>query len=250
MTFTVSEVARRTGVSVRTLHHYDEIGLLPPAGRSRSGYRLYGPADLERLQQILFFRELGFPLEEILRIMSDPAYDVGAALRTQRELLADRVVKVRALLDAVDAALARLEKGEAMSTDETTAAFEGFDHAKYEEEAERRWGDGDAYKESKRRTARYTKQDWEAIKAEAGAIYERLAALMEAGTPATAPEAMEAAEAHRRHVDRWFYPCPREQHRGLGQLYVDDARFTAFFDRIRPGLARYACDAFAANAAR
>src|SRR5690349_6833670 len=111
MAFTVSQVARLSGVSVRALHHYDEIGLLRPSGRSSSGYRLYDDADLDRLQQILFFRELEFPLPEILRILGDPDFDLRAALQMQRQMLAERTVRTNALIAAVDAAIARLEKG-------------------------------------------------------------------------------------------------------------------------------------------
>src|SRR5438128_6645666 len=102
---TVSRLARLAGISVRTLHHYDEIGLLKPSGRALNGYRVYERAQLQRLQQILFYRELEFPLEEIARIMADPSFDVLAALLQQRQLLEQKAVKVRALLGAVDAAI-------------------------------------------------------------------------------------------------------------------------------------------------
>ncbi len=250
MALTVSEVARLTGVSVRTLHHYDEIGLLRPSGRSQAGYRLYHPGDLERLQQVLFFRELEFPLEQIARILGDPDFDVGAALRTQRQLLAEQAVKMTALVGAVDAALARLEKGTIMKQQEVTELFQGFDPAKYDEEARQRWGQTEAYRESRRRTAGYTKRDWEAIKREADEIYQRLAALLDGGVAPTGAAAMDAAEAHRQHVERWFYPCAKAMHRGLGELYVNDARFTGNIDRWRAGLAAYACAAFRANADR
>lgn len=250
MAHTVSQVAALAGVSVRTLHHYDEIGLLRPSGRSGAGYRLYSDADLERLQQVLFFRALEFPLQEICRILGDPEFDLGASLRMQRQLLSERSVKLQALLHAVDAALARLESEEPMTNEEIKQMFDGFDPAEHEAEAEQRWGHTDAFQESKRRTARYTKTDWQAIKDEAAAIFARLAALMGAGAPPDGAEAMDAAEAHRQHIDRWFYPCPSPLHRGLGQLYVDDPRFTANIDKTSPGLAVYAARAFAANADR
>jgi MerR family transcriptional regulator, thiopeptide resistance regulator len=250
MALTVSQVARVVGVSVRALHHYDEIGLLRPSERSAAGYRLYSGADLERLQQVLFFRALELPLEEIARIMTDPDFDVGAALRMQRQMLSEKAVKLAALVSAVDAAIERFEKGEPMKEEEMKDMFEGFNPREYEEEAEQRWGNTEAFKESKRRTARYTKQDWQAVKEEMGAIFGRLAALIEAGEPADGPEAMDAAEAHRQHIERWFYTCPRSMHRGLGKLYVDDPRFTANIDKTRPGLAEYAARAFAANAGR
>jgi DNA-binding transcriptional MerR regulator len=250
MAFTVSQVARMAGVSVRALHHYDEIGLLRPSGRSEAGYRLYDEADLERLQQVMFFRALEFPLEEIASIMTDPAFDVGAALRMQRQLLAGKAVQVRGLIAAVDAAIARLEKGASMASDDLFEVFEGWNPKEHEEEAEQRWGHTEAWKQSRARTARYTKQDWSKIKAEGGELYRQLALLMEASKPPTSPEAMDAAELHRQYISRWFYDCSRAVHRGLGQLYVDDPRFTANIDVVKPGLALYCRDAFAANAGR
>lgn len=135
-----------------------------------------------------------------------------------------------------------------MTREDMKQMFDGFDPGGHEAEAEQRWGDSEAFQESKRRTARYTRSDWQEIKTEAAAIFERLAALMTAGTPPDSPEAMAAAESHRLHIDRWFYPCPHALHRGLGQLYVDDPRFTANIDKTSPGLAAYAAEAFAANA--
>jgi MerR family transcriptional regulator, thiopeptide resistance regulator len=250
MAFTVSQVARMAGVSVRALHHYDEIGLLRPSGRSEAGYRLYAQADLERLQQVMFYRALEVPLEEIARIMTDPEFDVGAALRVQRQLLAEKAVQVRGLIAAVDAAIARLEKGETSMTtsEELFEVFEGFDPQAHEAEAEQRWGKTKEWEQSRRRTARYTKQDWLKIKAEGGEVFQQLAALMKAGKPAGGPEAMDAAELHRQY--RWFYDCSPAVHRGLGELYVADQRFTASVDQAGPGLSEYCREAFAANAAR
>lgn len=258
MAFTVSQVARMSLVSVRTLHHYDEIGLLRPSGRSEAGYRLYGDGDLQRLQQILFFRELDFSLEEIARILDDPAFDVGAALRMQRQMLSERAVKVGALIKAVDAAIARLERnteeGAATMSERGEAdmftAWREFKQEEYEEEAKERWGQSEAYKESKKRTGRYTKEDWEALGKEAEGIYRKVAALMEAGSSPSSEAAMDAAEEHRQHISRWFYPCPRQMHQGLGELYVNDARFTANIDRMKAGMSQYLCQAFKANAQR
>ncbi|HEY0711501.1 MAG TPA: MerR family transcriptional regulator [Polyangia bacterium] len=265
---TVSQVARAAGVSVRALHHYDEIGLLRPSARSDAGYRLYDQRDLERLQQIMFFRALELPLDEVAKIMNAPAFDVRATLLGQRELLINRLAHCHALIDAVDAAIARLAPQDSDRKGDTTmtkapetnelekqgetlfSAFKDFKPEDYEAEAEQRWGHTDAYKESKIRTARYREEDWKVIKAESGATLLRLADELAKGTPPDAPAAMDAAEAHRQHIERWFYTCPPSMHRGLGQLYVNDTRFTANIDKIRPGLSAYAEKAFAANAAR
>lgn len=250
MSLTVSQVARLAGVSVRTLHHYDAIALLRPSGRSEAGYRLYEQEDLQRLQQVLFFKELGFPLEEIARIVKDPAFDLRAALLMQRELLGERASRLQALIRAVDAALEAHEKGTTMTKEEMFEVFGDFDPAQYEDEARERWGQTDAYKESARRTKKYGKKDWELIKAEGDAIQRDMAAQLEAGRAPTDPAVMDLAERHREYIGRWFYPCSYEMHRGLGELYVNDSRFTETFERVRPGLARFTAEAFRANAER
>jgi hypothetical protein len=137
-----------------------------------------------------------------------------------------------------------------MTKEETSEMFGGFRPEEHEAEAEQRWGHTNEWQQSKQRTARYTKADWAKIKDEAAGIYGALAALMAAGRPPDSAEAMDAAEQHRQHISRWFYDCSLAVHRGLGELYVADARFTANIDKVAPGLARYCCDAFAASAAR
>ncbi len=137
-----------------------------------------------------------------------------------------------------------------MGTEELFEAFEGFDPKIYEEEVKQRWGETEAYRESRRRTARYTKEQWSELKGEADAISRALAERLAAGAAATETAVLELAERHRRHIERWFYPCSYELHRGLGELYVSDARFTKNIDRARPGLAMFLREAIVANAAR
>ena len=242
----VGEVAQRTGVTIRTLHHYDEIGLVA-ASRTATGHRRYGPAELERLQQVLFFRELGFPLEDIRQIMTDPVFDRRSALLQQRELVIGKAKRLEAMVDAIDLAILAIDEGETMTVDDM---FGDFDPDEYAEEAKERWGDTDAYKESMRRTKSYTKDDWAAIKAEATAIAERLAEVKRSGAEPGSDAATDAAEAHRVHIDGRFYPCTKAMHRNLGEMYVQDARFTAYWDDFEPGLAPFVRDAIAANAAR
>jgi DNA-binding transcriptional MerR regulator len=243
---TVSEVASLAGVTVRTLHHYDEIGLLRPSGRTESGYRLYGDADLARLHDIVLWRSLGFPLDEVRALIEDPNHDPTEALKLHRQRLVEQIGQLNERIAALDEAIRKSEAGEPMEEVDLKAIFDGFDPAEHEAEAEARWGDTEAFRESKRRAAKYTAADWLAIKAEAQAVTLRLAEVMKAGLPPTSPEAAEAAQAHRAHMTRWFYDCTPEIHAGLGRLYVEDARFTATYDKVAPGLAQFISDAIAA----
>ncbi len=234
-----------TGVTVRTLHHYDEIGLLAPSGRSEAGYRLYAYADLARLQEILGWRALGFSLAEIQSILDDPAYDRIGALRRQRELVERQAERLGALRHALVTAIDAEQKGTTMPEN---AMFEGFDPTEYEDEVRERWGDTDAYRESTRRAASYGEAEWQAIRAEGDEIVGELAAAKAAGAPADGERAMAAAERHRQHISRWFYDCPPAMHRGLGRMSADDPRFARNYDKVAPGLAAYVRDAFTANA--
>lgn len=247
---TVGEVARLAGLTIRTLHHYDEIGLVRPSGRSEGGYRLYGRAELERLQEVLFFRELGFPLEKIGEILSRPDYERGAVLLRHRELLKARADRLQGLMDAVDLAIEARRTGMTLSREDMLEVFDGFDPSEHEAEAEERWGKTDAYSESMRRSRGYSKADWAAIKAEADDISQAFVALMEEGVAADSDRALETAERHRAHITKWFYDCSIEIHAGLGRMYVADARFTANIDRAGEGLAEYMSKAIEANAER
>ncbi len=247
---TVGTVAQLAGLTIRTLHHYDEIGLLQPHERSPGGYRLYGQAEIERLQEALFFRELSFSLEKIKEILSRPAYERGSALLRQREMLTARADRLVTMIEAVDVAIEARRTGMALSREEMLGVFDGFDPSEHEQETEERWGKADGYAESIRRTKSYTKADWARLKAEASEISHTFLALMASGAPADAQEAIEVAAKHRAHITRWFYECSIELHAGLGRMYVADARFTKNIDRAGEGLAAYMSGAIAANAAR
>ena len=245
MAFTVGELSRIAGVSVRTLHHYDAVGLLHPTGRSHAGYRLYTPLDLARLQQILLHRELGFRLDEIGRALDDPAFDRRAALLAQREALAAQIARAGTLLATIDRTLRSLQGEETMTDDEM---FQGFDPLAYEDETRARWGQTSAYAESKARTSRYTKEDWAAMSAEAESITTDFAAAMARGKSPIDESVTAIAERHRLHIDRWFYPCSKEMHTSLGDLYVGDDRFATHYNRRLPGLAAFLREAIRANA--
>lgn len=250
MAYTVGEVAKLANVSVRTLHHYDELGLLIPSERSEAGYRLYTDEDLDRLQTVLFFKELGFSLEEIRDLVDDPAFDRREALIVQRDLIAEQALRFEAMLGLIDKTLVSLEGGIRMTKEEKFEVFGEFDPDEYEDEVRERWGETDAYKESARRTARYTKDDWARFKAESEEINLAIVALMDEGVPATDPRAMDAVDRHRLQIDTWFYPCSHEMHAGLAEMYIADPRFTATYEKIHVGMAQYVHDAIKANLKR
>ncbi|HEY9898866.1 MAG TPA: MerR family transcriptional regulator [Pantanalinema sp.] len=237
MTYTVKAVAEIAGVSVRALHHYDEIGLLKPASVSPSGYRQYGDPDLDRLQQILFFRELGFSLQEIKQIIDSPGFDRKKALLTHKELLLEKQRRLHALIQSVEQSIDAIESGKAMEKD---AMFEAFNDSKlvaYREEAKARWGHGDAWKESEKRTSRYGKEDWLTVKAELQAISQNLAALMDRD-PAD-PVVQEGVGRWWNMINERFYTVTPEIFRGLGNMYVADPRFTATYEKVKPGMAQF-----------
>lgn len=246
----VGEVAILAHVTVRALHHYDRIGLLRPSGRTGAGYRLYAEEDLEKLQTVLLYKELGFGLGEIRDLLAEPGYDRREALRAQRAQLARRSARLDAVLALVDKTLTAMDEGIAMGRDDMFEVFGDFDPAEYEAEAEERWGETEAFKESARRTRRYTRDDWKRFKAEDEAADLAVAALMDEGVAPDDPLAIDAVERCRLLIDTWFYPCPRGMHAHLGRMYVADPRFTATYEKIRPGMAQYLCAATAANLAR
>ena len=248
VSYSVGQLAALAGVTIRTLHHYDEVGLLSPGGRSAAGYRIYEESDLERLQQILFYRELGFTLKEIATIVDDPRTDAVGHLRRQRELLTERIKRLRAMVDAIDHEMEARTMDIRLTPEERFEVFGEFRPEDYAEEAEQRWGDTEAYRQSQRRVATYKKEDWQRIKAEEEQVRANLAAAFAAGSAPDSEEAMAAAEAHRQHISRWFYDCTYDTHRGLTEMYVNDERFRAHYDATAPGLARFIREAAHANA--
>ncbi|HEX2873250.1 MAG TPA: MerR family transcriptional regulator [Polyangiaceae bacterium] len=252
-TYLVKEVAEIAGVSVRTLHHYDEIELLVPVGRTEAGYRLYDDDDLLRLQQILLGRELGLTLEEIRRSLTEPDFDRREALLAQRAELEKRAEQTAEMRRAVDAALALLDQAEAGESAESVSPeslFDGFDPSRYEAEAEQRWGHTDAFVESRKRTRHYTREDWQRFAAEQAAIYGAAVEALRAGKPPTDPDALAAAERHRESIERWFYPCSHEMHCNLATMYEQDPRFAENIDKYGPGLSPFLVSAIRENARR
>ncbi len=247
--WTVGQVAEQFDITVRTLHHYDEIGLLSPTERSTAGYRLYTEEDLTRLQHVVVYRRLGFALEEI-RLLLDHPESVEQHLRRQRAAVTHRLDEMRDLVAAIDQALEKERSGMKLTKEEQRELFGDGYSDEYAAEAEERWGDSDAWKESKRRTDSYTKEDWLEIKAEMEAVGRAFVDAKRAGLPANSPEAMDAAEQHREHITRRFYDVSYDLHRNLADMYVADPRFTKTYEDQEEGLAQYVRDAIHANADR
>ena len=244
--YTVSDLARISGVTVRTLHHYDAIGLLEPSGRTQAGYRLYSSADATRLGRILVYRACGLPLADIATALDED--DPVGHLRRQLALLDARRDDLDRQRETLRRALEARIMGISLDPEEMLEVFGEHDPTQHATEAEERWGDTDAYRESHRRTSSYTKEDWQRLGAESEEIEAELAACLLDGEPSDGPRAMAAAERHRLHIDRWFYPCSYDMQVGLAEMYVADPRFTAHYDDRAPGLAAYVHDAILANA--
>jgi DNA-binding transcriptional MerR regulator len=249
-TWSVGEIAALAGVTVRTLHHYDRIGLLPASERTPAGYRAYTEADLLRLQRVLAYRELGFPLDDIAALLDDPDSDPLEHLRRQHGLVLERMERLREVAAVLEKTMEAHQMGIRLNPEEMFEVFGDHDPTRYADEVEERWGDTDAYRESQRRTSAYSKDDWLRVKREQEAAGRALAEAMQAGHAPDSDAATAAAEQARLVIDRNFYPCSHEMHVNLGEMYVTDPRFTQTYENLAPGLAQYVHDAIVANAAR
>jgi MerR family transcriptional regulator, thiopeptide resistance regulator len=233
--FTVKQLSKLAGVTPRTLHHYDAIGLLKPSRVGDNGYRYYGEEALLRLQQILFYRELGIPLEDIKKIMGRRDFDVFGALHSHKEALQKQVTRLNRLIHTVDNTIHHL-KGNMTMNDK--AYFEGFseeEQEKYAAEAEQMY-DPETVRESNRKWKGYSAAKKESILAEGKAIYTELIAAMPRG--AASPEVQAIVERWRKHMD-YFWTPKLEQLLALANGYNDDPRFKANFDKMHPALADF-----------
>ncbi len=234
----ISEVAKLTGVTVRTLHYYDEIGLLKPSEITESGYRLYDEAALESLQQILFFRELDFPLNKIKEIMIDPNYDKEFTLIKQKELLMQKRKRIDGLINLIDKTI----KGE------NDMSFKEFDmteieasKVKYADEVKKRWGKTDAYKESESKTKNYDKDKWKEINDDAEGILNKFSEYRKLDP--TDKEVQDLVERWKQYITDNFYNCTNEILSSLGLMYVEDERFKNNIDKNGEGTAEFMADA-------
>jgi DNA-binding transcriptional MerR regulator len=244
---TVGAVAALTGVSVRTLHHYDHIGLVVPSVRTPAGYRGYTDVDIERLHLVLVYRSVGIPLDEIRKVLDDSSADVLEHLRRQHELLLDQADRLQHTIKAVEELMNAHRSGIQLTAEEQVEIFGTTTFSdEYAAEAEERWGETDAWKQSQQRVSQFGKQDWIAIKAEGDAL---LAALAQAKRDGVAPGSAEAnglAARHRASIER-FYDCGEEMHLNLVEMYLADERFTRYYDDVEPGLAQFVHDIVVAS---
>lgn len=245
MEYTVHELGELAGVSARTIRYYDQIGLLKPAKLNPSGYRIYGPAEVDRLQQILFYRELGVSLKKIKEILNSPGFDRERALREHREKLLARRAQLDLLLANVEKTIAAM-KGETKMTDQEK--FAGFkrrmieeNEAKYGREARAKYGD-EAVDKSNQKIMKMSQEEYAEFERLGAQIMATIKEAFASGDPAGGL-AQKAADLHRQWLGYTWDKYSKEAHAGLAQMYVDDERFTAYYDREQPGLAKFFRDA-------
>jgi DNA-binding transcriptional MerR regulator len=244
MEYTVQKLAQLAGISTRTLRYYDEIGILKPARINSSGYRIYGQAEVDRLQQILFYKELGVSLDVIKEIVTSPSYDGAKALREHREQLLDKRKRLDLLIANVEKTIASME-GRIIMTDKEK--FEGFkqkmiddNEVKYGKEIRTKYGD-DVVNRSNEKLKNMTIEEYEEVTRLADEILATLAEAYENGDPAS-EIAQKTAELHKQWLMFYWSEYSKEAHAGVAQMYVDDERFKGYYEK-RPGMTEFLRDA-------
>lgn len=232
-TMTIKEIAQLAGITVRTLHYYDQFGLLKPAVTENNGYRLYDEQSLKELQQILFFRELDIPLKQIKQIMLSESYDEKKTLSKHKELLKLKRDRISGLIKLIDSTLG----GEKVSFKEFDMTEIEKHRQKYAEEAKQRWGNTDAYKQSAAKTKKYTKEDWKKINEESAKVFEDFAACMRGEEGSKSSDKL--VKLWQQHITKYYYDCTDEILLGLSEMYVQDERFKRNINKHGEGLAEF-----------
>jgi DNA-binding transcriptional MerR regulator len=245
MEYTVQKLGRMAGVSTRTLRYYDEIGILKPARINSSGYRIYGQKEVDRLQQILFYRELGMSLESIKEIVTAPSFDGAKALWEHRQKLLLKREQLNLLIANVDKTIA-LTEGRIKMTDKEK--FEGFkqklvddNEEKYGKEIREKYGK-DSVEKSNSKVKNMTQEQYDEVTKLSDELMATLAEAFKTGNPA-GELAQKAADMHKQWLTFYWDSYSKEAHAGLAQMYVDDERFTAYYDKEQPGTAEFLRDA-------
>ena len=231
----IKEFAKLCGVSVRTLHYYDEIGLLKPAFvDEQNSYRFYDEKSLESIQEILFYRELDFPLKSISEILSSPDYDKQKALKEQRKLLVLKKQRLERIIDALEDA----QKGKITMNAFDNNEFE-TSRKQYEAEAKERWGKTDAYKEHEQKTASYSKDKWQQVNDGLNDVLAQFAECLQSGQSPDSNEAQAYVKELQSYITENYYTCGNDSLKGLGQMYVADERFKKNIDKHATGTADF-----------
>ncbi|MGE5379895.1 MAG: MerR family transcriptional regulator [Methylocystaceae bacterium] len=245
MEYTIQKLGRMAGVSTRTLRYYDEVGLLKPARINSSGYRIYGLAEVDRLQQILFYRELGMGLENISELISSPSFDEVKALKEHRQQLLDKRAQLDLLLINVDKSIA-LKEGRIIMTDQEK--FEGFkqkliddNEARYGKEVREKYGD-QAADQANARIKSMSPSQYDEVNRLGQEVLETLYKAVDTGDPA-GDLAQKAADLHRQWLTFFWNKYSKEAHAGVARMYVEDERFKKYYDEKKPGAAAFLRDA-------
>ena len=236
MAYTVHELAERAHISVRTLHHYDNIGLLKPSSHGKNGYRYYEEKELVILQQILFFRELDFSLHDIRHIISQPDFHVIEALREQKKLMKLKQARLSNLVKTIDHTIRTMQQDKKMNDNDRYDAFKDDDVRKYQAEVKERWGNTDAYKQSTAKVASLRKVEMDSIKKSQKELTEKIAEAMK--FPINDARVQALVQKHYDSIN-FFYDCNLDMYNNLARMYVEDPRFKANYDKVKPGLAEY-----------
>jgi len=243
--YTIKKLGQMAGISTRTLRYYDDIGILKPARINSSGYRIYGQDEVDALQQILFYRELDVSLENIKEIITAPSFDKTKALREHREKLLEKREQLDLLIANVDKTIAVSEGGNIMSDKEK---FEGFkqklveeNEKKYGKEVREKYGE-DTVNKSNQKVQGMTEEQYDEVAKLSNEVMTTLQAAFQTGNPA-GELAQKAADLHRQWLSYFWDKYTKEAHMGVAQMYVDDPRFTAYYDEKQPGTAEFLRDA-------
>ena len=235
MKMQVKEFAKITGVSVRTLHYYDEIGLLTPALTDEvTGYRYYDEGSLLRMQEILFYRELDFSLKSISAFLSSPNYDRTKALLEQKKLLTLKKERLERLIDSIDAAV----KGENI-----LKAFDNSEFEEYKAEARDKWKNTEAYKEYHAKTRNYSKKKWDSLTEKMDGVFAEFSVCMNSHENPDCAKVQDLVKVLQKHITENYYLCTNDILASLGQMYVSDERFKSNIDKHTDGTADYVSEA-------
>ncbi|MGL4522324.1 MAG: MerR family transcriptional regulator [Bacilli bacterium] len=242
MLYSVKQVAAHTGISVRTLHHYHQIGLLQPHTIHDNGYRFYDESNMETLYLILFYREIGYSLQTIAQLISGDEESVLAQFKKQKELLTLK----KAQLDTMLFTLEKLIKGDQLMKQKPFVNNEFEKHrAAYAEEAKARYGQSDAYKESVQKTSTYSKEEWETAQKDSARIFTLFATAQHEGLSPNDDAVHHIVQQWQQHITTFYYNCTDEILAGLGEMYVADERFTQNIDQYGVGVAVFMSEAIA-----